>query len=219
MKRIITSFLVVAMIIVLAGCSFSLPFLSKPEDVVDEFMTQEVLMDLLAQMDDFIIVEDFEDYGSIFWSKILTSASMKSLLLDNVRSISYTITDVSTNGNSSKVTALITHYDMSPIVDRAIEIFIDRVEEMDNSGMEVPESEDETVELLLNVATQCFKEAISKTKPAETYTKIRFDCEKGSSGVWELREMPDEFIDKVLLMNIESAFDDGWKNYDIYSLG
>ena len=107
---------------------------------------------------------------------------------------------------------------MSPIVDRALEIFINRGEEMDNSGVEVPESEDELIELLLNVATQSFKEAISKTKPTETYTKIRFDCEKDSSGVWELSEMPDGFIEKVLLMNMESAIDDGLKSYDIDSL-
>lgn len=213
--KIIAVVLILAMTVLLCGCEFSVPFLSKPEDAVNEFMTQDSLMEVLSRFDD-ISSEDVDDIATAFWVDVLTSPSVKSLLLDNVRCISYNITNTTINGNKATVTVLITHYDMSPVIDIAFEIFFNKVMDLDASGVEVPEDEDELMDLLMPLISQSIKEAVAKTKPSETYTKVRFDCEKNSSGTWELREIPDDFIDKVLLMNFEYAIEDCLNNLYSY---
>ena len=87
-RQIIAVVLILAMTAMLCGCEFSVPFLSKPEDAVNEFMTQDSLMEVLSRFDDFSS-EDVDDIATAFWVDVLTSSSVKSLLLDNVRCISY----------------------------------------------------------------------------------------------------------------------------------
>ncbi len=57
----------------------------------------------------------------------------------------------------------------------------------------------------MNAFKQAFKEAVTEAKPAETFTTVKFDLIKDSSGYWEIDEVPDDFIYKVLLMNYQSA--------------
>lgn len=45
---------------------------------------------------------------------------------------------------------------------------------------------------------------------------VRFDCIKNSSKIWELKEIPDDFIEKVLLMNFGNAIDECINNLDSY---
>ncbi len=214
-RQIVAVVLLLSMMVMLCGCNFSVPFLSKPEDALEEFMTQDSLMEVLSRFDD-ISSEDVDDIATAFWVDVITSPSIKSLLLDNVRTISYSITNTSINGNRATITALITHYDMSPIIDCAFEIFYKKVLELDASGVEVPEDEDELMDLLMPLISQSIREAVSKTKPTETYTKVRFDCVKDSSGYWELKEIPDDFLEKVLLMNFYSALEDSLNNLEQY---
>ncbi len=214
-RQIIAIVLLLAMTAMLCGCEFSVPFLSKPEDAVNEFMTQDNLMEVLSRFDD-ISSEDVDDIATAFWVDVLTSPSVKSLLLDNVRCISYNITNTTINGDKATVTVLITHFDMSPVIDSAFGIFYNKVMDLDASGVEVPEDEDELMDLLMPLISQSIKEAVAKTKPSETYTKVLFDCIKNSSMIWELEEIPDDFIEKVLLMNFEYALEDCLNNLDSY---
>ncbi len=210
MKRhIISAFLLLTMMLMLVGCGL----LSKPEDAVDEFMTQDSLMEVISRLDDYS-ADDEADYSSKFWGSILTTPSVKPLLLENVRSISYGITEVSRSRDSATVAAVITHLDATPITDFAAEVFIEKLEEMDKAGVEAPENEDEILELILNVASQALKEAIAKAKPNETYTKVRFDCIKTSGGYWVLREIPDDFIEKVLLLNLPTVIAESVKGIE-----
>ncbi len=160
-RRVVAIVLVLTMMIMLGGCSLNLPFFSKPEDAVNEFMTQDSLMEVISRVDDVDLEAD-DDFFSLFWSDFISSSSMKSLMLDNVRSIDYTITDASTNGDKATITALITHHDLTPIVDRAIEGLIKRLEEFDAAGEVVPEDEDAALEVFLSVLRQSFKEAVAK---------------------------------------------------------
>lgn len=130
--------------------------------------------------------------------------------------MSYTITDVSTNGNIATVTALITHNDISPIIDRMLYLFADQLVKMADAGEKAPENEDEQGEWLFSILMQALKEAASKERPIETYTKIKFTCEKDYNGDWVLTDIPDDFIEKVMLMNIDSAVQESIKNFDYF---
>ena len=120
----------------------------------------------------------------------------------------YKITNVSTNGDGNKatVTALITHRDITPVVDRSIEIFIDKLKEMDSSGTDFPEDEESIFQLLWPVMQKSIKEAAAKTKPTETYSTVKFKCVKNEILMWELEEIPDGFSE-ALLMNIDTAME------------
>lgn len=198
-------------ILMLVGCGDSIAFLDKPEDAVNELLSQESLMELASRVDEFETNDD-GNYASAFLKDVLTSPGIKSISLDNVRSISYSISDVSENGDKATATVLITHLDISPVIDKAFEIFMKKVEEKDASGEELPENEDEINELIFTLLKQSIKEAVEKKKPTETFSKIRFDLTRSSSGYWEIDELPDDFIDKVLLMNFPAAIDAGFDN-------
>lgn len=216
MKRgLLAVVLLLAMMFALVGCNSS-PFQNKPEDVIEEFLSQDSLMEIISRFDDFEVEED-GDMASLFWSEVLTSSSMKSLLLDNVRSIDYSITDVSETSYNAEVTAMITHLDITPIADKAFELLIDKINSMDAAHIEVPEDEDEAAALLMSLLKQSIREAIASKKPSETFTKVRFELTKDPDGFWEMDEMPDDFLEKVLLMNLQSAFEDGSASLDIYS--
>ena len=199
----------------LVGCGSSLPFLDKPENAIDEFMTQDSLMEVISRFDDIEL--DNDDIYSVFWTDILTSPSIKTIMLENVRSISYTISDVSENGDKATATLLITHLDISPVIDRAFEILIKKGEEMDASGTQLPEDEEEATNYVFSIIKQSIKEAAEEKKPSETYTKVRFDLTKGESGYWDIDEIPDDFIYKVLLMNFQSALEEGFDSLGFYS--
>lgn len=213
-KRIIAAIMIIAMMFVLVGCDFDLPFLSKPEDAVNEFMAQESLIELLSLVEESYSEEG--DYADRLWHGVFTSASIKALLLDNVRSISYNITNTKEYSDYTTITAMITHLDMTPIAKSAIEEFANMLIEMDAKGEVFPENEDEIYEMMLRMLTKCLTDAAAKTKPLETYSKIQFKCEKNSGYKWELKEIPEEFFEKVLLMNIDSAYQSAFENVDYF---
>lgn len=214
-RRLIAVALFVAMIVMLCGCEMP-PLRNKPEDVVDALMKKDKLVELLAVFDDVSTEGDVDDIGEAFWIDVMTSPSIKSLLLDNVGSISYNITNTTINNDKAIVSTIITHLDMTPVMDKAMEIFFNKVLDLDASGVKVPEDQDELMELLLPIVSQSVKEAITKSKPTDTYTKIKFECDN-HGGLWELREIPEDFLEKVLFMNFEQALEDSWnENYSIY---
>lgn len=214
-RRLIAVALFVAMIVMLCGCEMP-PLRNKPEDVVDALMKKDKLVELLAAFDDVSTEGDVDDIGEAFWIDVMTSPSIKSLLLDNVGSISYNITNTTINNDKAIVSTIITHLDMTPVMDKAMEIFFNKVMDLDASGVKVPEDQDELMELLLPIVSQSVKEAITKSKPTDTYTKIKFECDN-HGGLWELREIPEDFLEKVLFMNFEQALEDSWnENYSIY---
>lgn len=197
--------LLIAIALTLCGCGSIIPALDRPEDLVERLLTQDNLMELISNIDDYSPEED-ADLLSGLMADILTSSSFKSLLLDNVRAIDYSISDATEDGDKATVTALITHLDVTPIMDEASEIFVDKVYTLDSMGTPIPETEEEQNDFILSLLKQSVREAINKNKPSETYTKIRFECEKDSGGAWVLNDVPDDFIDKVLLINLYSAF-------------
>ena len=74
-RQIIAIVLLLAMTAMLCGCEFSVPFLSKPEDAVNEFMTQDNLMEVLSRFDD-ISSEDVDDIATAFWVDVLAPLSI-----------------------------------------------------------------------------------------------------------------------------------------------
>ena len=211
-KRIVSVVMLIAMMFMLLGCQIDLPFLSKPEDAVKEVMKQENLMELLSLAEERALND--ESSSARMLQVLFTIPSMKSYLLDNVRSISYNITDVPKNGKSATVSALITHYDLTPMVEKTIEILAERFAEMD-STMEIPETDEEMADLILPVVEKAIKEAAKSTKPLETYTKVRFTC-KQPVNMWTVQDYPDELYDSVLFMNFYSAFLKGIESMDTY---
>ena len=206
MKRIIAVLLLLVMMISLTGCG-----LIKPKDILDEFMKQENLIDCLAVLEESSLDEDDDNYDyQKFLVDIINTPSIKSLLLDNVRSIRYNITDDSTNGKNATITTLITHFDISPVVDKAMEDFSDQFAEMDRSKLDGLENEEIIAEIIYPMILKSLKEAAGKIKPIETYTKIKFEFEENSAMQWELIEIPDDFYSQVLLMNLLDALENGF---------
>ncbi len=208
-KRVVAVIMLFAMLVTLSGCdNMKIPFLSKPEDAVDEFMKQENLMKLLADLEDDDSEEVMSDYIGV--------QSIKSLLLENIRTISYTVTDVSENGNTATITTLITHLDISPLATNAFTIFFEKLLTIDEDDIEIPETEEESMELLNSMLQKAFIEAATQIEPTETYTKIKFKCVKQSGNKWEVQETPDEFVDRVLLMNLYITMKEAIDSYDDY---
>ena len=199
------------MLNMLCGCAFGF---NKPESALDEFMNQDSLMEVLSRFDD--IPSEDDDVATDFLVDIITSPSIKALLLDNVRTLSYNITSTSIDGNKATITALITHYDMSPIIDSAVAAFYIKVVGLAALGSEIPEEGDESMELFMPLISQSIREAALNMEPTETYTTVRFNCVKNASGLWELEEIPDDFLEKVLLMNFQSALVDGLDHFGQY---
>ena len=142
----------VAIIVILVGCGSGIPGLSKPEDAVDTVLAQDNLMKWISIIDEF--APDDDDLLSVLMADIITSSSFKSMLLDNIRSIDYSISDVSENGDTATVTALITHLDATPVMDRASQIFIDKVYTMDAIGTSIPDAEEDQIDMFLSMLKQ-----------------------------------------------------------------
>lgn len=210
-RQIVAVALFLAMLIMLCGCAFGF---NKPESALDEFMNQDSLMEVLSRFDD--IPSEDDDVATGFLVDIITSPSIKALLLDNVRTLSYNITSTSIDGNKATITALITHYDMSPIIDSAVAAAYINVVGLAALGSVIPEEGDESMELLMPLISQSIREAALNMEPTETYTTVRFNCVKNASGLWELEEIPDDFLEKVLLMNFQSALVDGLVHFGQY---
>lgn len=210
-RQIVAAALFLAMLNMLCGCAFGF---NKPESALDEFMNQDSLMEVLSRFDD--IPSEDDDVATDFLVDIITSPSIKALLLDNVRTLSYNITSTSIDGNKATITALITHYDMSPIIDSAMAALYIKVVGLAALGSEIPEEGDELMELLMPLISQSIREAALNMEPTETYTTVRFNCVKNASGLWELEEIPDDFLEKVLLMNFQSALVDGLDHFGQY---
>ena len=211
MKRRIIAFVLLSSLIILNGCSSRASDSGKPEDAINEFMLQDNLMDLLSDYTDSL-----SDSDNIFVSMFFSSAGFKSQLLENVRSLTYTISDVSGAEDKARVTGIITHLDISPIIDKTYEIAFAKFAAIDSSEKELPENEEELEPIILSVFSQSLKEAIEIEKPTETFSKIEFYCMKNSEGEWEIDGIPDEFYNKVLLMNFPSALENAGKNWKQY---
>ncbi len=194
-------------------------FTCKPEDAVDEFMTQDNLIGLLTDYEDSLVENDSRTAKSIY--RTFTDPKMKALLLENARSTTYSITDVAKNGNSATVTAVIMHRDMTPVVERTMLIFLTKIAEMATEAEESPEEIEEDAEpieygeteldqageFVFEIIHESLIEALFETEPSETYTKFRFQCYRTPTFKWELEDVPDEFFQKVLLMNYSDAMD------------
>lgn len=200
-----TFFKIVAFVSVLAillmVLGFDLPFLGKPENAVKKIMTQESLMDILSSFEeDFSKIKEDDENYSMISVELIRSPGIKSFFLDNVRTMSYNITNVSKNGDEATVTALITHLDIYPVVECAYDLLESKILEYDS----IPENDEELKMFLLPLVQKSINEAVSKTKPTSTYTNVIFECKKDSVWPWELKELPDDFVE-VLLMNIDPA--------------
>lgn len=207
--------LLIVLAIVLVGLGYDvpyisdLPFIDKPENAVKSIMTQEKLMEFLSYFEKYYseLDPDSEDY-SMMLSEFFTSPAVKSFLLDNVHTINYNITNVSKNGDNATVTALITHLDIYPVIDRVYDLFVSKLKELDS----IPEKEEDKISLILPLLQKSIKDATSQTKPTVTYSNVIFECEKYALWSWELKEVPDDFIE-VLLMNIDPSMEKASKEY------
>ncbi len=218
MKRFFRTILILAVIVAALGFflssrGYNIPFFSKPENAVQDFMKQENLMEFLSRYEEYMEEPDEVDDGSQIWIEIFSSPEMKSFFLDNIRSVSYNITNVSQNGNKATVTAMITHLDIAPVIDRTFKLWVDEILKLASSGAESFENEDFQTKVLYPLLQKSFKEAATKTKPTETYSTVKFKCVKDEIWIWELEEVPDAFYDKVLSMNMEQAVDNAYDTY------
>ncbi len=212
--------LLIVLVIVLVGLGYDVPFISdlpifgKPEDAVTDYLKQDNLMELLSRIEEGMTSGEIEseDPSGKYILEIFNSSYMKNLFLDNVRSISYNITNVSKNGDNASVTTMIRYLDLSPVLDRTFELLYDKLMEMDSNGSTLPETEGEQLELFFSVFQKSFKEAVAKTKPSESYRNVKFDCVKSSVWTWELKEVPDD-ISQIIFLNFYTAYENASNEY------
>ena len=134
--KIVAFVSVLAILLMVLG--FDLPFLGKPENAVKKIMTQESLMDILSSFEeDFSKIKEDDENYSMISVELIRSPGIKSFFLDNVRTMSYNITNVSKNGDEATVTALITHLDIYPVVECAYDLLESKILEYDS----IPENQ------------------------------------------------------------------------------
>jgi len=205
MKRILSLFMVIAMLLSVTACSSP-----KPHTVVEKFCDAMKKFDIQVMSEcvkggmgpDDIFGEDSDD--------------MEQALLDYMKkcaeNIKYKVVSAAMDGDKGEVTVEFTYKDFGPAVNAALE-------EMMIELFAAAFSEDYDESALTEKFMTALNNKSDASKMNDVTKTVKFNCEKSGKD-WLISEVPEDVM-HVLSANIMNAFedfynepDDFWGDYD-----